>query len=99
MQSTAACRDLLSVVFAGELVLRLDLMSSRPVRLLQLGVVPAGVYLFEGQWRAGALVCSVRGVWPSALHNDVFLFLQMALRSFGRVGEGEPLDQRWATAT
>lgn len=52
-QPTAPSRDLLSAVLAGHLVLHVDLRAARPFRLLQLGVVPAGVCLFEGGWGQG----------------------------------------------
>ena len=56
-QPTAASRDLFSAAFAGQLVLHLDLRATPPIRLLQLGVVPAGACLYEGGWSCGCGLC------------------------------------------
>ena len=67
-QPTAASRDLFSAAFAGQLVLHLDLRATPPIRLLQLGVVPAGACLYEGEWSCGlglrVCVC-VTHIFPS----------------------------------
>lgn len=67
-QPTTASRDLFSAAFAGQLVLHLDLRATLPIRLLQLGVVPAGACLYEGGWGCvcGLRVClCVKHIFPS----------------------------------